>query len=93
MKRKTENVRTLVVDVLRSLSQSYEEDVIEDVFLAIEGHADWRTRYDTLCAELGKMVVNQWIGQYTEAITGLRALREVGAARSKLIKDYTKLVS
>ncbi len=91
MSNKTEGVRTLVQDVIQTFSQPYGEDIIEDLCLAIEGHRDWHRRYDELCAELDKEVVNQWIGQYTKTITGLQTLREVDAARSKLIKNYTKL--
>lgn len=93
MSGKTEGVRTLVQDVLQTFSQPYGEDIIEDVFLAIEGHRDWRRRYNELCAELRQWVVNNWIGQHTKAITGLQSLREVDAKRSKLITAYTKLGS
>jgi hypothetical protein len=93
MSNKTESVKLLVRDVLLTFSEPYGEDIIEDVCLAIEGHRDWHRRYDELCSELRTWVVNNWIGQYTKEITGLKSLREVEAQRSKLIKNYTKLGS
>ena len=92
MSNKTEGVKTLVQDVVRTFSQSYGEDIIEDVALAIEYHRVWRKRYDELCAELSQDVVNQWMGQYTKEATGLKTLREVEARRSKLITAYSKLI-
>lgn len=91
MPKKTEGVYLLVEDVLRTFSEPYGEDIIEDVCLAIENNPDWRRRYNELSEELRHWVVNNWIGQYTKAITGLRSLREVDAKRSNLITAYTKL--
>ena len=92
MAKKTEGVELLVGDVLRTFSEPYGEDIIEDVCLAIERNRDWRRRYNELGEELRDWVVNNWIGQYTKSITGLRSLREVDAKRSTIIKGYTKLV-
>jgi hypothetical protein len=73
------------------MKYSYEEDVIEDVFLAIEQVSLLRQRYDELSAELRPQVVNNWIGQYTKQMVGMESIRQVNASRSKLIKSYTKL--
>jgi hypothetical protein len=73
------------------MKYSYEEDVIEDVFLAIEQDSLLRQRYDELSAELRPQVVNNWIGQYTKQMVGMESIRQVNASRSKLIKSYTKL--
>lgn len=91
MSNKTEAVNTFAQEVLKTFSQPYGEDIIEDVFLAIEYHRDWRRRYDELCAELSQDVVNQWMGQYTKTITGLKTLREVDTKRTKLATAYSKL--
>jgi hypothetical protein len=93
MPNKTDAVLVLVRDVLRTFSESYGEDVIEDVCLAIENNSDWRRRYDELCEELSQDVVNNWIGRYVKDITGLRTVREVNARRSHIITEYTKLTS
>lgn len=91
MPNKTEGVRILVQDVLQTFSEPYNEDVIDEVCLAIEVNPEWRRRYDELSDELRAWVVNNWIGQYTKEITGLNTVREVDAKKSKLIKNYTKL--
>jgi hypothetical protein len=73
------------------MKYAYEEDVIEDLLLAIEQDALLRHRYDELSAELRPQVVNNWIGQYTKQMVGMESIRQVNARRSKLIKSYTKL--
>lgn len=92
MARKTEGVFELVQHVLRTFSEPYSEDIIEDVFLAIENTIDWRMRYDELGDELSYWVVNNWIGKYTKQITGLKGVLQVNAKRSKITTSYTKLV-
>lgn len=91
MAKKTEGVYQLVQDVLSSISEPYGEDIIEDVCLAIERDIDWRQRYQELGADLSLWVVNNWIGQYTKQLTGLKSIRQVEAKRSQIIKSYTKL--
>jgi hypothetical protein len=73
------------------MKYAYEEDVIEDLLLAIEQDSPLRQRYDELSAELRPQVVNNWIGQYTKQMVGMESIRQVNARRSKLIKSYTKL--
>ena len=91
MPRKTEGVHELVQDILATFRVPYSEDVIEDVCLAIERNPEWMRRYTQLSDELSKWVVNNWIGQYTKKLTGLKTIREVNAKRSYIIADYTKL--
>ncbi|PPK73755.1 hypothetical protein B0F88_101286 [Methylobacter tundripaludum] len=91
MTKKTQGVDELVSKVLEAISQPYGEDLIEDVFLAIERQLSWQRRYDELVLELGKNTVNQWVGQYTKQITGLKNPKQVPAKRSKLTKSYSKL--
>lgn len=92
MAKKTEGVKALVQDVLATFSEPYGEDIILDVCLAIENNADWHRRYQELSDELSDGVVNQWIGRYVRAETGLETLRVVPAkGKSGLIKWYTKL--
>ena len=92
MANKTNGVLILVQDILRMFNEPYEEDVIEDVFLAIESNPEWLRRYKELLDELSKEVVNPWVGRYTKRLTGLNSLREVVAKRSKLITGYTNLI-
>ncbi len=91
MDKKTLGVYELVQDVLRTLPMPYGEDIIEEVCLAIEGNPEWLQRYNELGRELRYWVVNNWIGQYTKILTGLKSIKQVPAKRSKIIKSYTKL--
>ena len=92
MAKKTEGVRLLVQDVLRTLPEPYGEDVIEDVFVEVQNKLAWHRRYDELVGELTLPVTNSWIGWHTKSITGFDTLREVDAKRTRLIKYYSKLV-
>ena len=87
MAKKTEGVKALVQDVLATFSEAYGEDIILDVRQAIENNVDWHRRYQELSDELSNGVVNQWIGKYVKAETGLDDLR-VASAKGK---SYTKL--
>ena len=91
MARKTIGVEDLVREVLATIPQPYGEDIIEDVCLAIEANPRWMTRYRELSADLRAWVVNNWIGQYTKSLTGMKTIREVNAKRATIIKGYTKL--
>lgn len=91
MERRTQGVHDLVTEILQQVPSPYNEDIIEDVFLAIENSQQWMNRYRELEADLGHDVTNNWIGRHTKDITGMNTVREVSAKRSRLIKDYTKL--
>ena len=91
MARKTAGVEQLVQEVLDTISQPYGEDIIEDVCLAIEANPQWMTRYRELRASFAKDVANNWIGQYTKSLTGMKTIRVVDAKRATIIKYYTKL--
>ena len=92
MTKKTEGVQILVQDVLATFSEPYGEDIILDVCLEIEKTDDWHRRYKELSDELSDWVVNNWIGKYVRAETGLETLRVVSAkGKNGLIKSYTKL--
>ena len=87
MSNKTEGVKLLVQDVLVTFSEPYGVDIILEVRQAIENNVDWHRRYQELSDELSDGVVNQWIGKYVKAETGLEDLRVVSAKG----KSYTKL--
>jgi hypothetical protein len=93
MANKTQGVYDLVREILNHFREPYGTDIIEDVCLAIENRPAWRRRYEELKAELSRDVVNNWIGQYTKQITGLKTVLQVNAKRSKIIGSYTKLRS
>lgn len=87
MTRKTQGVYDLVQLALQSLAPPYSEEVC----LVIENDRNLFRNYLTLSDKLKHWVVNNWIGQYTKAITGGQMLHEVEARRSKLITRYPKL--
>jgi hypothetical protein len=88
---RTAGVKRLVGLALSSLPQPHTEDVIDEVFQAIEKHPDWRREYDQLCLELGQTVVNTWGGFYVAAAEGGRSVRQVTATLSTLLQSYSKL--
>lgn len=87
----TAPIRDLMHDALDRLEQPFTEDVIDDVFYAIETTPDLRKRYDALCAERAQTVVNTWGGWWIGNVVERRGLREVKAQRSRLIGQYSKL--
>ncbi len=92
MTRKTEGVQLFAQDVLRSdFSEPCGEDIIRDVWLAIEGNREWQRRYDELSDELSHHVVNQRIGRYVKAETGLDSIRSVDIESGHIVTSYTKL--
>jgi len=73
-------------------SEPYSEDIILNVFQAIENNREWRRRYDELSAELSHDVVNNWIGKYVKDQTRLSNLHVASAkGKSNLITSYTEL--
>ena len=70
MPNRTEGVKTLVEEVLATLPTPYSEDVIDEVFLAIEANPTWLTVYNVLCDDLGVTVVNQAVGSWTSRAVG-----------------------
>jgi hypothetical protein len=89
--KKTQGVEELVSEVIKKISTPYSEDVILDVFLAIERQPDWQGRYNELIFELGKDTVNQWIGRYTKKITGLKKPSQISTKISQLTGSYSRL--
>lgn len=87
---RTQGVKELVEDVLRSFRQPYSEDVIGEVFQAIESRPEWLRRYTRLRDDLGEIEVNQWIGQWVARATGRTGAHPV-QAKSALVGSYSKL--
>jgi hypothetical protein len=88
---RTAGIKRLVEEVLASLPKPHTEDVIDDVFHAIEQRADWRQQYDDLSTDLGKTVVNTWGGFWIASSEGRSGVQQVPARKSKLIESYSKL--
>ena len=91
MSNKTEGVRILVQDVLQSIPEPYEEDIILNVCRKIKDNRDWFRRYEELGDDLTNDVVLNWIGKYTKELTGLKNIRVVKAPKGSIVTSYTKL--
>ncbi|MBA3945100.1 MAG: hypothetical protein H0X37_11125 [Herpetosiphonaceae bacterium] len=89
--KKTAGVYDLVASVLKTFQSRYSEDVIEDVFFAIEQNPVWLRQYRDLSDDLRQWVVTNWVGHYTKQLTGMKVLRVVSAKRGTLIKGFSKL--
>jgi hypothetical protein len=90
--RKTEGVRLLVENVLNSLTSPYDEDLTDNVCMAIEANPQWLAQYRCLARDLGGAgKVNSAIGRYVCQITGFHGARSSHPSRSTLIKSYRKL--
>ncbi len=88
---KTAGVKKLVTEALRSLPSPYTEDVIDDVFHAIEKNEAWLAQYKALCDELGTAVVNAWGGKWISEELGKPGVEQVPSRKSKLITSYSRL--
>lgn len=84
-------LKSLMEEVLKSLPKPYTDDVIEDVFVAIEGNARWQKEYDDLLYNLGKNMVNPWGAFWIAQMTGRIPGETVSATRTKLLDSTTKL--
>jgi len=89
---RTVQLKTLMLNALKSVPKPHTEDVIEDVFLAIEANPNWQREYDDLHYNLGKPVVNAWGAFWIAHAEGKVAGEQVAASRSKLLESYAKLV-
>lgn len=88
---KTAGVKALVREALDTLPAPYSEHVTDDVLFAIESNPIWRRRYDALCDELGKAVVNQWCGQWTGYALGKKGATPVQSRKNTLSVSYSLL--
>jgi len=87
----TTEVSRLVKSILRTFSRPYGEDVIEDIFVAIENNPGWLNRYKQIAFRYDRGAINPTIGKQTKDQTGMKVLRTVKAKRTTLISSYTKL--
>ena len=90
---RTIGVKRLVEKAMSHLREPYTEDVIEDVFSAIERHHDWLVEYQSLCDDLTKTVVNNWVGMWVSKYVGRSGSQQVTSTKSKLAGSYSKLTS
>jgi hypothetical protein len=84
-------MKQLVDEVLKSLSKPHTEDVIEEVFQAIEANPVWRKTYDACVRQLGKGVANGWAGFWVAHAEQRLAQAQSPATRTSLLDSYAKL--
>jgi len=84
-------LKSLIEEVLKTLPRPYTEDLVEDVFVAIENDPRWKKDYDDLQYNLHKNVVNPWGGFWIAHLTGRIPGEQVSASRTTLIDSYAKL--
>jgi len=88
---KTSAVKSLVQEVLATMSTPYSEHVIDEVFYAIENEPRWYREYESLCATLGKNTVNTWGGYWIANALEKLGEHQVPSKRSSLIGSYSIL--
>ena len=84
-------LKSLIKEVLESTPKPYTDDLIEDVFLAIEQSPRWKKQYDDIQYHLGKSMVNPWGGFWVAQLTGRIAGEQVSSSRTRLLESYAKL--
>lgn len=89
---KTVGVKHLIEQVLAQLPRPFTEDVIEDVFLAIEANLKWLNEYEQLCSSIGKLVTNSAVGMWVAKYVGRTGAHQVVSTKSKIAGSYSKLV-
>ncbi|MEJ5991628.1 hypothetical protein WG902_16615 [Ramlibacter sp. PS3R-8] len=88
---RTAEVKLLMREVLANLPKPYSEDVIDDVFGAVERNRGWKQRYEAQCDSLGRSVVNAWGGYWVANAVGKAGERQVPSKQSSLIGSYSVL--
>jgi len=90
--RNTGGIAIFVDEVLRTVPQPWQADITDQVFLAIERNRRWLATYEKLVVEFDKQTVNSEIGRYTLELTRMDSSGQTKAAKSTLIKSYTRFV-
>jgi hypothetical protein len=90
---RTLRLKQLVNDVLASLPTPHTEDVIEDVFVAIENNRAWKRNYDEMVYESGKATVNAGAGFWISHAEGKVGDKRETATRTALLESYSKLTT
>ena len=84
-------LKPFIEEVLKTVPKPYTDDVIEDVFVAIEASPRWKKQYQDLHYDLGKGLLNPWGAFWIAHLTGRVAGEQVSASRTTLIESYAKL--
>jgi len=85
-------LKQLVDQVLDRLGTPHTENVVEDVFVAIENDPVWRASYDRMVYESGKPAVTSWASYWISHAEKRMGDQRETASRNTLIDSYTRLV-
>ena len=85
-------LKQLVAEVLKSGIDAKAENVIEEVFVAIEANPGWSQTYKAASYGLGKDVAPAWAGFWIAHLTQRVGDERETAARTTLIESFTRLV-
>jgi hypothetical protein len=89
-----DELREFVQEILASKFKApYSENIIDEVFCAIEDNLAWHKRYEDFCDQYDKHTVNPQIGKAVKDYTGLKTESYPNTPKSNLIKSYSKLTS
>lgn len=86
-------LKQLVADVLGANATPEAEDVIEQVFVEIEAHPEWRKKYDAASYALGKDMAAAWTGFWVSHLTQRAGDQRQAAEKSTLIESFTRLAA
>ena len=86
-------LKQIVTEVLEAEPAPAGEDVIENVFVAIEANPMLRKAYDSVAYALGKGSAAAWTGFWVSHLTQRVGDQRETATRTTLIESYTRLVS
>jgi hypothetical protein len=89
---KTVRLKQLVDEALDELPQPHTQDVIDDVFHAIETNPVRRKTYDDIVYSLGKPATHAWAAFWIAHAENATGGEVTPAARSTLIESYSRLV-
>ena len=86
-------LKQLVTEILKAHDDPKAENVIEDVFVAIESNPDWRRTYDSVVYTLGKSLTPAWTGFWVAHLAQRVGDQRETATRTTLIESFTRLVA
>jgi hypothetical protein len=85
------DLKKIVSEVLATLPQPHSENIVDEVFFAIEKNDRLFRIYSECCSNLGRVKVNTAGENWVKKELGRTILREVPAQLSKLIDTYAVL--
>jgi hypothetical protein len=85
-----EEIEDMIIEILASYRGKWPQDIIDQVFVAIEQDPRKLKRYHEF-ADGDYATTNSMIGRFVKDYTGLNTVKVTDHPKSKLIKNYTIL--